>query len=198
MAFNPTIDTDNALTDQDTATAFLNGDASDADQQKMITFYINKASSVCNLLTDRKLKSRSLTEYYSGDGTNTIFTNEYPITAITAVYDDLDRVYGSDTLIDSDDLAFLPDKLANRIVYDGGTFQNGIKNLKVEYTAGYTTIPDDLEEACLEIIAYYFKNTEDGRFGVTTRTMGGGSITVETTDIPKSALRILERYKRKW
>jgi len=198
MAFNPSIDSTNALTDLDTVNAFLNTDMGDAGQQRVLTSYINKASALCNLLTDRKLKSRSLTEYYSGDGTNSILTNEYPITAITAVYDDLDRTYGSDTEIDSDDLAYLPDGLAYKIVYDGGVFQVGIKNIKAQYTAGYVTIPEDLEQACLEIIAYYFKNSEENRFGVTTRTMGGGSMTIETTDIPKSALRILDRYKRKW
>jgi len=198
MAFNPSVDTDNNLVDLDTVNAFVNGNTGDAEQQKILTYYINSASAFCNLYTDRKLKSRALTEYYSGDGTNSIITNEYPITEITAIYDDLDRTYGSDTLIDSDNLAILPDGLAYKIVYDGGTFQVGIRNLKVEYTAGYTSIPNDLQQACLEVIAYYFKNTEDNRFGVTTRTMGGGSVTIETTDIPKSALRILERYKRKW
>ena len=198
MAFNPSIDSDNSLVDLDTVNAFVNGDTGDAEQQKILTYYINTASAFCNLYTNRKLKSRELTEYYSGDGTNSIITNEYPVTEITAVYDDLDRSYGSDTLIDSDDLAILPDGLAYKIVYDGGVFQVGIRNLKVQYTAGYTSIPNDLQQACLEVIAYYFKNTEEIRFGVTTRTMGGGSVTVETTDIPKSALRILERYRRKW
>ena len=198
MAFNPSIDTTNSLVDLETVTAFLNADASNADQQAILTYYINTASALCNTITMRKLKSRDLTEYYSGDGTNIILTNEYPITAITAVYDDLDRTYDSDTQIDSDDLAIRPDGLAYMIVYDGGAFNTGIKNIKVQYTAGYTTIPYDLQQACLEIIAYYFKNTEENRFGVTSRTIGGGSVTIETNKIPDSAMAILGRYSRKW
>ena len=198
MAFNPSIDIDNNLVDLDTVTAFLNADASDADQQKILTYYINTASALCNTITMRKLKSRELTEYYSGDGTNIILTNEYPITEITAVYDDLDRSYGDDTKIDNDDLAIRPDELKYMIVYDGGAFNTGINNIKVQYTAGYTTIPYDLQQACLEIIAYYFKNSEENRFGVTSRTIGGGSLTIETNKIPDSAMIILERYSRKW
>jgi len=198
MSFDPAIDSDNSLVDLETITAFLNADKTDSDQQAILTYYINTASALCNTITMRKLKSRDLTEYYSGDGTNIILTNEYPITAITAVYDDLDRSYGSDTLIDSSDLVYLPDRLAYMIVYDGGTFNSGIKNLKVQYTAGYTTIPYDLQQACLEIIAYYYKNTEENRFGVTARTIGGGSVTIETNNIPDSAMTILARYSRKW
>ena len=198
MGFNPTVDTVNQLVDIDTVRAFVGAKSDDADQENMLKFYINSASWFCNEKTDRLLKSRALTEYYSGDGSNTLLTDQYPITALTNVYDDLDRVYGSDTEIDSDDLAIMPQGLAYKIIYDGGTFTSGVRNIKIVYTAGYTTIPYDLQQACLEIIAYFFKNSDENRFGVTSRTVGDGSLTVETTNIPKSAMKILENYRKKW
>jgi hypothetical protein len=36
-------------------------------------------------------------------------------------------------------------------------FPAGINNFRVYYTAGYTTIPDDIQEACAQLVAYYFR-----------------------------------------
>ena len=198
MPFNPTVDTVNNLVDIDTAKAFLGAKADDADKENIIKYYINTASWFCNNETHRFLKTRTLTEYYSGDGSNTLLTNQYPITTLTSVYDDPARAYGADTLIDSGDLVIMPQDLACSIVYDGGSFESAVRNLKVTYIAGYITIPYDLQQACLEIIAYFYKNSEENRFGVVSRTVGDGSMTVETTDIPKSAMRTLRKYKKKW
>jgi len=198
MGFNPIVDTVNQLVDIDTAKAFVGAKSDDADQENMLKFYINTASEFCNVETHRLLKSRTLTEYYSGDGSNTLLVDQYPITTLTSVYDDPARAYGADTLIDSGDLVIMPEGLACKIIYDGGVFISGVKNLKVTYIAGYITIPYNLQQACLELIAYFFKNSDENRFGVVSRTVGDGSLTVETTDIPKSALRTLREYKKKW
>ena len=198
MGFNPIVDTVNQLVDIDTAKAFVGAKSDDADQENILKFYINAASGFYNNETGRLLKSRALTEYYSGDGSNTLLVDQYPITMLTSVYDDPARAYGADTLIDSGDLVIMPEGLACKIIYDGGVFISGVKNLKVTYIAGYITIPYNLQQACLELIAYFFKNSDENRFGVVSRTVGDGSLTVETTDIPKSALKTLRKYKKKW
>lgn len=193
----PALDTDNQLVSVDDALSFI-GIASDDERMSKLQMYINAASWFCNNHTHRKLKTRSLTEYYNGDGTNVLLMNNYPITAITHVYDDLNRAYGSDTEIDSSDLAYMPNDLACKIVYDGGAFSVGIKNIKAEYTAGYTTIPWDLQQACLELVAYYWKNTEEGRFGLISQQLADGSVRLETTTIPASVRQVLDLYKKKW
>ena len=168
------------------------------DIKYTLNFYINNASWFCNNYTHRLLLSRSSTEYYSGDGTNSLLVNNYPITAITHIYNDLARVYGAGTEITLTDLVFLPQDLAYKIVYDGGVFTKGIKNLKVEYTAGYATIPWDLQEAALELCAFYWDNFENKLFGKVAMSMADGSIRLATTGIPKSVLTVLEHYRKKW
>jgi len=191
------IDTDNQLVSVDDALSFI-GIPSDDTRMEKLQFYINAASWYCNKHTRRKLKSRSLTEYYNGDGTNVLLMKNYPITAITHIYDDLSRAYGSDTEIDSSNLVYMPEDLACKLVYDGGVFSVGIRNIKAEYTAGYTTIPYDLRQACLELVAYYWKNTEEGRFGLISQQLADGSVRLETTTVPKSVLQVLDLYRKKW
>jgi hypothetical protein len=36
-------------------------------------------------------------------------------------------------------------------------FPVGINNFRVQYTAGYTTIPDDIQEACAQLVATHFR-----------------------------------------
>jgi hypothetical protein len=33
----------------------------------------------------------------------------------------------------------------------------GINNFRVQYTAGYSTVPEDLQEACAQLVAYHFR-----------------------------------------
>jgi hypothetical protein len=198
MAYSVIMDVVNRLVILDDVKDVIGIDQAESAHDEKLERMINAASWFCNNYTHRKLKSRALTEYYNGDGTNTLLTNEYPITVLTSVYDDLARAYGADTLIDSGDLVIVPDDLAYSIVYDGGAFLPGLRNLKVTYTAGYTTVPWDLQEAALELCAFYWDNFENKLFGKMSVTLADGSVHMETTKIPASVLRILDLYKRKW
>lgn len=198
MAFNPTIDSTNALVSEETALGYLGISTTDDDRVPMAKQCLNAASWFCNSYTKRKLLSRANTEYYNGGGSNTILLNNYPCTTLTSVYDDLDRTYGSDTLIDSTDLAVLPTELLYMIVYDGGVFMNGVKNVKVTYTAGYSTVPWDLQQACLGLIGIYFKHTDEKLLMIQSRSVGDGSITIDMNKIPQWIYDILNVYKKKW
>jgi len=198
MPYAVTIDSVNALISLEEAKQFINKDLNDQTEDNKILQYINSASWYCNSFTHRKLKARDLTEYYSGDGSNTLMVNNYPINSIASIYDDLDRAYGADTLIDSGDYVIMPTTLAFKVVYDGGVFMRGIRNIKITYNAGYSTIPWDLREACLELVGFYWMNTEEKRFGILSINLGDGSVRIDTTQVPKSVMQILEYYKRKW
>ncbi len=56
---------------------------------------------------------------------------------------------------------YLWDEDSGRLFYGGG-FSRGVQNIYVEYTGGYSTIPYDLEQACLMLTAnYYFGTRRD-------------------------------------
>lgn len=33
----------------------------------------------------------------------------------------------------------------------------GVNNFRIQYTAGYTTVPEDIQEACAQLVAYHFR-----------------------------------------
>ncbi len=56
---------------------------------------------------------------------------------------------------------YLCEEDSGRLFYQGG-FARGSQNIYVEYTGGYPTVPFDVEQACLMLVAYtYFGTTRD-------------------------------------
>jgi hypothetical protein len=198
MSFNPALDTANILVDLETALGYLGVPVTDGDRIPMVKQCINGASNYCNTHTGRKLLSRALTEYYDGRGENTILLNNYPCTTLTSVYDDLARAYGAGTLVAASDLAVMPTDLLCMIVYDGSVFMPGVKNVKITYTAGYLTVPWDLQQACLGLIGIYFKHTDEKTLSIASRNVGDGNITIESNRTPQWIIDILNAYKKKW
>lgn len=83
------------------------------------------------------------------------------------------------------------------LYYDGG-FPRGHLNVFVDYTAGFSTIPGDIKEAALEAIKVLYEAYKQNRMGIVSRTIADGTMTVESTDLPKTALRVFDMYKRRY
>jgi len=159
---------------------------------------IDSVSLYFNNYTGRHLKSSTFTEYYDGNDDRDLVLNQYPITS-TSVTVTIDPVYlfTTDLTVDSSDIRIYADE--GRIWRYDGEFEEGNQNVKVVYTAGYTSsgMPGDLKRAALET-ALVFWNREDkkDRVGVRTESFEGGSRTYET-DIPWGAKQVLDYYRCK-
>ncbi len=94
------------------------------------------------------------TEYYDGDGTDTLYlTHHNPwaeatpravtLTSVTVIAtDDTETAF---TAAELADVVTYPHKLVRR----SGVFERGVRNIKVVYTHGYETVPDDIKTAAL-------------------------------------------------
>jgi|GEM_PF-1428286 len=121
-----------------------------ADDDTLIQKILTRTSTWIQKYCNRVFIAADYTEYYDGDGTKELLVNQYPINSIASMYDDYDRVFGSDTAITVADLVYYPE---GRIVYPYNSFMRGQKNIKITYNAGYATIPADLEQACIKMVA---------------------------------------------
>ena len=103
-------------------------------------------------------------QVYNGDGSATLVLPQYPVTTFTSIYELVDSTW---TAIDSDGYRV---DLTNGIVYrvfqwaadpwaeeTYGEWTEGRQNLRATYTAGYATIPSELQRLALDIAAdvYY-------------------------------------------
>jgi len=137
---------------------FLSIPSANTDDDSLLTALIVNAQGMADMDTNRTLEvtSADATDYYDGDGSSVLLVKRYPIVSITTIHDDIDRDYGADCLISSDDYFY--HSAQGRIMLDGSAFNKSEKNIKVVYKGGYSssTIPGDLKLALILLTAYLY------------------------------------------
>lgn len=145
--------------------------SSDTTKDNLCIRKINQATRAIEAYCGRRFASTSYTdEGYNATGIDQIVLKNRPIIGTPTLYirdtplneNDFDTVESSLFFTDADagilDLNF-------RAV--GRWFR-----YKVDYTAGYTTIPEDLAEACVSLACYYFNNADASDVGVASKKEG--------------------------
>jgi len=126
---------------------------------------------------------------YDGDGTDTLLLRQFPIVSVTSLFDDPDRSYGASSQISSSDYMIYANE--GKIVLDGLTFTRGRQNIKVVYSAGYSTIPEDLKSACeMLVFADYIEHIAQ------VNTAVSDEIIYKPDKLRAEAWKIIELYKR--
>jgi len=93
---------------------------------------------------NRKFRAREFTEYYDGKGSHELYLRNFPVISTEStieIWDDLDRAYSDTYKLESTDIVIYPDEGIVEILgstANTGSFQNGQRNVKVVYEAGYS------------------------------------------------------------
>lgn len=198
------LDTTNALITLASLKSYLSSDTgdeflTDTTMDNELELIINAASLYANKYTGVDLLSREHTEYCDGNGKQTLFLDNFPVssTASTiALYVDQDRVYGVDTKIPAASIILYQDIGEVRI--EDHIFTNYPQSIKVVYTAGYliAAVPADLSYAIKLICAGMFKKKMGKLALISSMTTEGQSVTLIEDSMPKMAKNILDVYRR--
>jgi hypothetical protein len=81
------------------------------------------------------------------------------------------------------------------VVYFSGRFPIGYNNVKMTYTAGYATVPQDLVMANLWASEWFYQHNNRGDTGRTSVSKQGESIGI-SADFPPMLKTILQPYRR--
>ena len=78
---------------------------------------------------------------------------------------------------------------------DAGVMPDAVKSVLVEYTAGYDTVPDDIEQACIEIAALMYRDRKrDGN--IASESLGDYSYTrASRAEIAGLMSSLLDNYR---
>lgn len=79
----------------------------------------------------------------------------------------------------------------------GLTFFGGSNYWRVIYTAGFSTVPESVQEACAQWVAYLYNLTTRDPAIVNSFTSGTGSTFVNPTKMPDSVRGLLEPWRRR-
>ena len=170
----------------------LSGTADDTTLDTFIARFDEVASGWCGFplaANQITFENNTYTHYFDGDGSDTLQLRVVPANTISSVYVDVDRSYGSDTLVDSGDYTLDSDLglLLLDTDSDQGSFTTGYRSVKVTYTAGFTSIPDAIVHACGVQVAHWYSNRD---------TIGKPKINQHNSSIDVRSLELLPEVRQ--
>lgn len=160
-----------ALTDLASVKESLGIASSDTTKDNLIRRKINQATKAIENYCGRRFAATAYTNIeYDATNTDQLILRQRPVVSFTSLETrDSGLNYDSWETIDSH-LYFVDE---NASVIDLMFNARGKWNrYRVTYTAGYTTIPDDLAEACASLACYYYNNADGSDVGVLKKKEG--------------------------
>lgn len=144
------------------------------------------------------LLTASYSEVREGDGSARMILRHWPITAVTTL-----SVAGVAIAASANKIApgwyfdaDLDPELLWELYLAGYTFADGA-TIQIGYTAGYVTVPGDIEQAVIDWVAYRYKGRPT--VGIAQTKFGGregDEVKTEQVDIPLSTQSVIEKYRR--
>jgi len=154
--------------------------------------YINGTSSFLERECDRSFHSATYTdEEYDGNGRTKMWLKQFPITSIAAL-SFYDRYSKTTAYAMTEDTDYYVDLDTGRLDCAFGIWSKDTRNIRVTYTAGYTTIPDDLKVLCMDIIDFQMTKK---RMIVAQGLWKENTIIIKET-LPKNLLLQIDQFKR--
>jgi len=183
-------------------------------QDDQIDVLRRSISAMCEAHCNREFEysGNEETEYLDGDGTPIISVRKPPIAAISALYIDPGRAFGTDSLVPAANYEILaggrksdqglirlldaPQWMPTSGSTWEGYFPDVPRSVKVVYSGGFTSIPLDLKEAAMRW-AFSLSGREPG---VTSLTIGSYSVSYaqgsKDSAVPPDIRAMLSPYVR--
>ena len=169
----------------------------------LLTLLVQQVSARCQSYLNRDLEDTGehATEYFNGDGRRRVFPlRRFPISTVTSVHDDIDRNYGSGSLISSSDYAIHLDEGYVEIEYP---LQPGMRNVKIIYDGGYLAsegvlpVPDAMKQAALLQSAEVYRRKESMTETSVSNDLGAVSmpVTFDVMDLTPGVKRLLDPFR---
>jgi len=139
---------------------------------------------------DRTILTASYTAYLDGKGGELLALKNYPVTAVSTVEIDgavIPSAVGLPTAMGYDFTDY-------SIVLRGYRFTRGAKNIKVAYTAGFASVPGEIEQACIDLVSYWYRGR--GWIGEQSKILGTQNVTYQVKDMPAQVKSVLDSLKR--
>jgi hypothetical protein len=175
-----------------------------------IDSWIDLASGRVEAHLRRKVKSQEIEEILDGTGTYTLCPRYSPIISIVGdtENDQLGNVQYRDSvssswtnlLTDIDVLVMDEHRPWELVIGDESTvWPIGWQNIRLEYNAGWTDVPAEIQMVVIEMVAKAYQESNVGRssLGVSSSSVGqaGGSGSVSFLDLTDRWMKMLQPYR---
>ena len=164
-------------------------DPTDIQFDDLLTRLITAVSTQFTTDSGRVLASATATETYSGLGGQRLTPKRWPITAVTSVYIDGELVPERPAVGEA---GWVIDEETS-LCFDGYWLTQGLQNVELTYTAGYTVIPADVEQACIKMVCLQF--SDRNRIGQNSRAIAGDSVNYADAPVLAYWRSVVDAYR---
>lgn len=163
-------------------------DVLDTTYDDLLTRLITAVSAQFANEVGRDLASVEATEVYNGHGRQRLTPWRWPITAVSTL------------TVDGESIAARASVTESGYVVDDGTsvclvgywFTRGVQNVSLKYTAGFTTIPEDIQQAVVKMVALQFRDKD--RVGQGSRSGLGESVSYSDAPVLAYWRSVVDSY----
>ncbi len=170
------------FTTLDAVKSWLNMNVADFDDT--LTRLIGAVTVAMQTYMNRDILSASYTDNIDGVGGSFVILGNYPITAVSSVTVGVQAITaytfsGAGVYLDP-----------------GWSFTRGRNNVHIAYTAGFASVPADLEQACIETVAMRWR--ERDRIGFVSKSLGtvGETISFDLKDFNSQTKTLMNNYRK--
>ena len=160
-----------------------------ATDDAMLQTIVSGASTVAQTFIGYNLLQQEYTEAFTGLGKYQRTVRVNPIISVTSVSVDGQAIPASPG---SNQAGWLCDK--ETVYLNGYQFSKGSPlNCSITYQGGYASVPDDVKEAIIEMVASKYKRR--GRIGQSSLTIGRETIAYLKNDLSDENKDALKKYQ---
>ena len=181
---------------------------SDDRDDALIETLIESCASRIERYLMRRVRERSISQYFDSVGEREIVLSEYPVRSVSSIWCDPERAFGDETKLDGAAwyCATVPydvfEDLPAALIFDPFlSLPIGSRIIRVDYTAGYPleAMPEDLQLATAELVAWELRRVKSKQIGVSglVPTSGRMERTVLEMQMPANVREMLEPYRRR-
>ena len=150
---------------------------------------VSAASAFLEQNLNRTFEVTEYVETRNGHDERFITFGDYPVASVQSV------------VISGVTVPPAPDMTSNGYLFDstrlslsGYRFYRGYLNVELQYTAGFVTIPLEIEQACIELVSAKYKGRD--RIGVSAKTINGETISFTRSDLTEDLKSVLRAYQK--
>lgn len=167
---------------------FIGNTDANADDVLLGELIERVSTSIENWL-GRSLLSAARTELVDGNGKQKLMFKNWPVTVVSSV-----KVDGVSIPAASSYTAAGYRFTDQALILQGYSFVTGLANVEMSYTAGYSAIPGDVEQACIETVMLAYKRRD--HVDVSSKSLAGETVSFITSELTPSAKTMLQPFKR--
>lgn len=160
-----------------------------ASDDALLTRLITASSHYIQTWLNRQIASVDYLETRDGTGGHRLQFACFPVTAVLALTIDGQVVPAA---ISSSAAGYRFS--ATQLSVFGYRFNRGAQNVVISYTAGYSTTPPEVAQACIELVALRYR--ERTRIGEVSRSLGGAeTVAYAQKDMSDAIKTLLQQYR---